>query len=247
MENIHEDVGKPVLADQSDELKRARRVLISVSCLVIFIIEGKINVEKFSFLGLVTSTPDPKFLAQSILFVLAYLTLNFMWHFYEYAQIIRIRVTGSRYKFPSGTAIANNSNSDQPDDPKQSNLYYWWSSTGFYRDEFSRLIVEGRNACKILEEYAQKPILREANPNWNHVTQAAHKIDTSINGVGRNLETIFKEIDSGRIPVSLERFDKCFRNFKVSQIARIIFLDLLVPAALVSWAAFDLYEVYSNN
>ncbi len=246
MENIHEDVGKPVLADQSDELKRARRVLISVSCLVVFIIEGKINIEKFSFLGLVTSTPDPKFLAQSILFVLAYLTLNFMWHFYEYAQIIRIRVTGSRYKFPSGTAIANNSNSDQPDDPKQSNLYYWWSSTGFYRDEVSRLIVEGRNACKILEEYAQKPILREANPNCNHVTQVAHKIDTSIDGVGRNLETIFKEIDSGLLPLSLFRFFIFFSFFTVSQLSLIFFFYFLVPFSLVSLSSFFLYFVYSN-
>jgi hypothetical protein len=45
----------------------------------------------------------------------------------------------------------------------------------------------------------------------------------------RRLDGAVKAVQSARIPVSLERFDRWFQRFSKSQIARIVLLDLAFP------------------
>ncbi len=79
-----------------------------------------------------------------------------------------------------------------------------------------------------LEAVANRPVKLEI-PNINHVMQTGFEINNTIAKLMNRIEEAQKTIGSARISVSLEKFDRWFRRFSKSQIARILLLDVIFP------------------
>jgi hypothetical protein len=220
-------LGEPILPEFSEDLRRTKRNLLIVSSVSIFAQLSKIQITETAFLGFKFSSPDQAWLQIGVLSVVGYLFIQFCWRGWDYIQFSRLRITGSRVSHVTTARLASEYG-DYPNDPIQSTLYNWWLEAGKRIGNLSEIANELRRVAKELEDVAKRQGNMEM-ANINHVVHGAGDIRNKASELERRLGEAVKVIQSARIPVSLERFDRWFRRFSKSQIARIVLLDLAVP------------------
>lgn len=227
MRQVKQDLGEPVLPEFSEDLRRTKRNLLVVSSVAIFAHLSGIQITESGFLGFKFSNPEQIWLQVGLLSVVSYLFVQFCWRAWDYILSIRLRVTGSRVSHITGAVFASDYG-DYPTDPTQSTLYSWWLQEAPNIGNLSAIAEQVHRVADRLDEVANRPGNIEA-PNINHVSRAATEIKNDTAELQRHIENAVKTLQSARIPVSLDRFDRWFRCFRTSQITRIILLDVIFP------------------
>ena len=189
-----------------------------------------VQTEATGFLGLKFNGLEQIWLQIALFSVVVYLFLQFVWQMWDYIQFSKLRITGTRVSHVT-TARYGSEHGDYPDDPIQSTLYQWWSTQAEMIGNLSQVADELHRVAGQLEEAAQRPGNME-QPNINHVQLTGSQINKDAAKLGRQIEAASKAITAERIPISLKRFDAWFRRFRVSQVCRMVVLDMAIPVIL---------------
>ena len=230
IERAKQVLGEPVLPDFSDELRRTKRNLLIVSAVAIFALVSNVKITESGFLGFKFSNPDQVWLLLAMLTITLYLFVQFCWLTLDYLQQTRLRITGTRVSHVTTGKLASDLG-DYPDDPRQSTLYNWWLGEAMRIGNLSALADQIRSATTRLDELAHRPDNLEM-PNLDSVLNTMGEINKHAAKLESRLDQVTKTFGSGRIPVSLERFDRWFRCFSKSQVARLFCLDIVFPFVL---------------
>jgi hypothetical protein len=169
------------------------------------------------------------------------LALHFIWIAWESFAEWRLRLTGTRVAFITAGRWAD-SESDFPDDPRQSTLANWW------RESASRLghlteRVESLRSMFAEQESAIREACKTGEPlNVCNATAPLNNIMNAASQLKQSIEATAKTLESLRIPASLDRFEKAYRHFLDSQNIRWLLVDALLPLGVAGFALFLLFR-----
>ena len=227
---IEKTLGEPVMSPFNDRAERFRRNLIVVSFVMIGYKLSGATLETFEPFGLRFSHIDLSSIDLLLILLGAYQVVNFLWVSADTMMELRNRITGTRLAFVTVGKFSGE-HGDYPDDPRQSSLMTWW------KHEEPKIGALGNMADTVIAKIdAADAVLKEKDagtlPNLNNFHQALGGVKNDLMALRRQVEDAEKTFKSQRIPVSLERYERWFRVFAWSQIARAAILDFLVPLGL---------------
>ncbi|MGB0919966.1 MAG: hypothetical protein ACPG06_03790 [Alphaproteobacteria bacterium] len=230
MKRMEQALGEPVLADYPEEFRRTKRNLLAVAVVVVFLALGGATVENIQAMGLQVVGLSEWWMLVAVLSVLVYLFIQFIWQFSNYLMQSRIRLTGPVKKVLQTVSFGGDV-SDSALDPRQSTLYYWW---------LSQLKVHEKLAPEKLEETldAIHALMEGAEySEFSDIKAVAPNLQSEVNNLRDCLQSVQRTFEDARVPVTLERFDKWFSNFRWSQRWRMYLLDFLFPIFVSGVAA----------
>ncbi len=223
-------LGRPVFASPSTEFSRAKKSVVILSAALLFFEVNGVSVTDWTFLGLSLDGITNENIRLAALAVLTYLVLSYLWLAWDYVLELRIRITGSRIVFSSGSMWGSRER-DETDDTKQSSLYNWWVQRSRELGSVRALV---RQMQQQVDEWSQRceDLLEKGIYNKETVDALAQNKE-ELRNTAQNIERKMKASESiatsDRIAVSLRRFDNWFRCFNKSQLGRVVVFDFLVP------------------
>ncbi len=94
---VEVDLGEPVFAEFSENLRRTKRNLLIVSSVAIFAHLSGVQIQATGVLGLKFDNDlEQIWLQTALFFIVAYLFLQFVWQASDYIHLNRLRITGTR-------------------------------------------------------------------------------------------------------------------------------------------------------
>jgi hypothetical protein len=124
-DKVEKALGDPVIDELPDFVQKLRRTLLLSSTLVLLYVWGDVKLEKTAPLGIEIRELSEFVIDVSLLSIILYNLIHFVWYCVDYIGIWRIHLTSTRLKFQTGSKWGSE-HADYPDDPQQSNLYRWW-------------------------------------------------------------------------------------------------------------------------
>lgn len=231
-------LGTPFSGDLPENAVRVRRNFMVVSLVSIILILTGAKVDPGSTLfGIRFSGLKADYIPLGLLALDIYFFIHYFWYVVEAWLEWRLRLTGTRLAFQTGSSFGSD-HADYHDDPRQSTLYNWWIVQRQGVGGINNQLVE-------LEKYISKIKTQPSGPCENSNGLGAVKaaadleaIKANISSLQDHLKSIERTIQSPRIMVSLERFDKWFYFSLRIQSVRWIIIDLSFPVILGVVAAF---------
>lgn len=238
---------EPVAAEFGEQAWRIRTNLTIVSAISVVMSLADLRIAPdSSVLGLKFAGLNDGVIRVTLATIVAYFLFHFLWVAWDAFLEWRLRVTGTRSAFQTGS-MAGSDHADYPGDPRQSTLYNWWvrqqTSIGNLDAEVSAL----RATCK---EW-QDELIAERNrmgteadkhvPGYQNVTKVAHQLGEAfaqITSLQRIVGLHLKAKTDPRIPVSLKRFDDWFQIFLRSQNLRWFVVELTAPIVFAVYALY---------
>lgn len=230
-------LGKPVPVELSENALKVRRNLLAVCTVVVVMQLGGAELAPnsqlfgFQFTHLTTNT-----ISLGLIGITIYLAAHFGFYVIESFMEWRLRLTGCRVAFITGTRYES-PHKDIPEDPRQSTLYNWWKEHAAQIGNIparlemweSKMAESDQALRKLLAEPGKHDNLTTALQLLSQATNTGSDIKRSVDRVRETLEAI-------RIPVSLERFDKWFSYFVRIENFRWLVIDALFPLLLAGYA-----------
>ncbi len=233
-EAAQEIMGKPVAAAMSEATGKIRRNLLAVSCLTIAVVILGVRVAQantllgISFEGLTADT-----LKKGLLAVNVYMLVHFLWCMFDELQEWRLRVTGTRSAFITGSAPTVGESSkyaDYPTEPHQSTLYNWWKAAA-PRFPVTQEAVDGL-------EGALNTALHSDDIKSVGITDhlpggiALHQVLGTLEEIKKEMEVTRGVMENPRVLASLARFDNAYELFMRSQNLRWLVIEAGFPVLL---------------
>jgi hypothetical protein len=216
---VEEILTKPVFIGFSEETIRVRRNLLTIAFFVVIYQLSELKVNEFSFLGAkFANAPSKEFLDITLLCLIIYHLIHFLWQSIDAYQQCRIRMTGTDALFMKNDN-EKESSADSTLDPLQSSLLNWlWKRT---KPTSSNFIEAINRAQELTFEGSQY-----------------HQIHQEVS----NIKALLKVINDNRTLVSLIRFENFCKCFTCSQILRWYILEFGVPVGLALFAMSQTYQ-----
>lgn len=231
IESVSKALGEPVATDFSDYVRKIRNGLLAISIISIIILLGDLKISsESSFLGLKFEGLDDDLILWVIFCFNSYLFAHFLWCGFDSFQEWRLRVTGTRVMYQTGTRFAT-PDCDYPNDPRQSTLYNWWKEEARKISSFQAPLEHIDDELKAWKEKVEIA-LKKKDPNVVSACMSINGVSENINKLMKSVENASKTIESNRIPASLKRFDSCFQLFLRSQNLRWLLIEFLFPLLL---------------
>ncbi|WP_064116724.1 hypothetical protein [Pseudomonas fluorescens] len=243
---VDKALGSPVDFESSDEAKKIKRNLLTISVIVIALILGEITAsDKISLFGVSLEGVTPQKLMSGLGLFLIYNFLHYIWFCFDLFGEWSIRITGTRSAFITAGMFASK-DCDYPSDPKQSSLYNWWRSERHGLIKTERRIEDAEEIAKYLDEVRTPP----PNKSFGDLRIDSHlgeqALTKEINSIRSDLQEIKKLLDAPRITVSLRRFDKRFELLLRSQNLKVLLFELLLPNLIAAFAVLLLYGFFTK-
>lgn len=242
--SVEKVLKEPVAAEFSAQAWKIRTNLIVAS--TIGLVMGLANLHihpDSSILGLRFTGLSDNLIRFTLAGIIAYLLFHFLWVAWDGFLEWRLRVTGTRKGFVTGS-MWEPEHTDTPVDPRQSTLYNWWQQQHIAIGELGKLATELEATSKRWEVNLQK--LKEAHansPDWenmNNVVRGLAESREQAAQFARNVAANTKAMTDERIPTSLKRFDGWFQLFLRSQNLRWLVVELVAPVAFAGYALYVL-------
>ena len=233
---------EPVAAQFSDQAWRIRTNLIIASTigLVMGLADLRIHPDS-SILGLRFTGLSDTVIRVTLAGIIAYLLFHFLWVAWDGFLEWRLRITGTRATFQTGSLLAPD-HADFPVDPRQSTLYNWWTHQHGSIGNLGKLADEMQATCGRWESDLEKLKAEHVHsPDWQNMGNIIRTLVESREQaakLARNVEANTKAMTDARIPTSLRRFDSWFQLFLRSQNLRWLVVEFVAP---VAFASFTLY------
>lgn len=237
---------EPVAAEFSEQAWRIRANLIVTSAIgfVMAVADLRINPDS-SFLGLKVFGLSDLVIRATLAAVLIYLLFHFIWVAWDAFLEWRLRVTGTRSAFQTGSFFSDK-NADYPVDPRQSTLYNWWSMQHSAIGNLGKLAGELKSTCASWE--ADLKAIQANSPsdpqslNLNNAIRGLAQANEQAATIARKVEANTNAITSPRIPTSLKRFDGWFQLFLRSQNLRWLVVEFVAPVAFAAYTLWILLQ-----
>lgn len=230
-------LSKPVPVEFSENALKVRRNLLAVSTVIVVMQLGGAGLAPnaplfgFQFTALTTHTINLGLLGITI-----YLAVHFFFYVVESFMEWRLRLTGCRVAFITGTRYES-PHKDIPDDPRQSTLYNWWKEHASQIGNIpARLEVWDSKMAE--SDKALRTLIAEPHKfeNLNNALQLLSETVNSSTEINRSVQRARETLEALRIPSSLERFDKWFCWFLRIENFRWLLVDSLFPLLLAGYA-----------
>jgi len=242
--SVEKVLREPVAAEFSEQGWRIRTNLFVTSTigLVTGLADLRIHPDS-SILGLRFIGLSDTVIRMTLAGIILYLLFHFLWVAWDAFLEWRLRVTGTRRSFVTGSLIESR-HADIPVNPRQSTLYNWWWQQARSIGELGNLASNLRAACHRWEGDIRKLIgTHPSSPdmqNLNNVLRGLSECGTQAAKLAQNVEANTKAITDERIPTSLKRFDSWFELFLRSQNLRWLVVEFVAPVALALFTLFIL-------
>lgn len=231
-------LGKPVLAEMPENALKVRRNLLIFGLISIFIALGEIKLNASSpILGFTFTGISDTLVRKALLVVNGYLLFHFFWYAFDSLLEWRLRVTGTRLAFLTGSSFGSE-HCDYPDDPRQSTLYRWWLDQATRIGNFNKTTED---ISKSVQEWLERvEAFKNGGDSLNlsNAMNSLNQVKISLDKLKEQIELTEKTIDAKRIPCSLRRFDSWFSLFLRSQNLRWLLIDVLTPLFVGSFAMY---------
>lgn len=228
---VEKSIGEPFMDDFSENTLRIRRNLLAASSIALIYKVGGLTIsEESTLFGIKLDGLTPEKIDWILFLIVTYLLIHFLWNSISHFQEWRLRLTGSKVGFITAARYGGE-HEDSPPAPRQSTLYY------FLQEKMPQLDALKRST---------EELERRAN-GWSDQVDNRIK-ETEIESLEATLKKYISDVQGDctrilqsldfikRIPVSLNRFEKWFKLFHWSQIARWLVLEWGLPLALGTWA-----------
>lgn len=210
----------PVLPEPSEELSKTRFRLLVASSLSIGIGLWKLSIGTGStILGLRIENLTDEFVRVGLLAILLYLLTHFVWSATDAFVEWRLRLTGYERAFSLGQP-GSSVEREHPKTPRQATLYSWWAS------EAKRIGDLASTANKVeaaIAEWSKTNSIQEVK--ISELRQQVSNLSENIRHVG----TVARH---PQLHASLNRFDRWFQYFAISQNYRWFAFDFALPIAV---------------
>ncbi|OJA06811.1 hypothetical protein QHL1GM_16150 [Halomonas sp. QHL1] len=234
----------------SDTVRKMKTNVILVSFISLFMTLGGVEIDPEStFFGLKFTGLSSDLIYSGLVVVLFYLMAHFVWCAYETLQEWEVRVTGTKgaFKRADQEDIDEAIHPSYPSDPRNSTLYYSWS-TQAHKISCVRSDIESANK-KILELEAVVHGLREQGTKLSRDTV---NISTSVDplkdewqSIKRSIQAIEKTISADQVIDSMRVFDRRYKYFMKTQNIRWFVIDFIFPIVLSSVAIYKMIDALS--
>ena len=231
---VEKVLGEPAFAEFTENTWRIRTNLILASIISIAVVLGDLHIESgSSIFGLKFEGLDDSLVRGSLLWVLIYLLIHFLWSAFDSLNEWRLRVTGTRVAWVTAATFASEEG-DYPGDPRKSTLYNWWKVHASRIGNLTEKIKGIETTLKGFENDLNKIISDRAVANEVINICMPHISTTNSHVVElRQKLTEFSNVfESKRIPTSLKRFDLWFQICLRSQNLRWLVVEFSIPILL---------------
>ena len=235
IEGFKKAMGEPFAIDFSDYTRKVRNNLMffSVMSLTLLHLNIEIDVKNSSILGLkfIDSGLSMETIFSLLLMLTAYFLMHFIWLSHDHLMEWWIKLTGIHRKVHFNGL--GDMGIDNPDDLRQSTLYYWWQEQASVERPFRELSNQITDA---IDEY-QRAIPKQAQMNDHYLKL----LNDQLSKHNSHIESLFNILNSARIHESLKRFDDVFFHFRSSQNLRWLFIEMLLPVLIGIISIIELY------
>lgn len=244
LDRVSKVLKEPVYCEMDDVTVKVKNHLLLMSMISIFVVLGGLHIQQdSSILGLRFSGLNDFIVHFGLFVILAYLFFHFIWRSIDNFLEWTIRITGTRLMYVTGSSWGSD-DADYPNDPRQSTLYNWWSNEsskiGYLNEKLDAISNDIKSLLEKTKAFIESEDKSNLNPNvLPQLTQFNSSItstDKKINQLKDSIKSAGELKDSGRILVSLKRFDNAYQYFLRSQNLRWFIVDLLVPILLAIYS-----------
>lgn len=243
LEAVEKALGNPVAGDLPENALRVRRNLLVFGMISVFITLGGVKLDPTSsVLGFKFSGVSEDLITNALLAANVYFLLHFIWYAFEGILEWRLRVTGTRLAFLTGSRFGSE-HADYPDDPRQSTLYTWWLDNAKRIGNFKETADDLSEKIKAWEEKVS--LFQNGNDSLNlaNAMSTLNQAKGATDKLTKQIETTEKVLTAMRISCSLGRFDGWFKLFLKSQNIRWLIIDILLPVSVGVTAIYLLAKV----
>jgi hypothetical protein len=234
---------EPVAAEFSPQAWKVRTNLIIASAIALAMGLAKIRIAADStFLGLKFEGLNDIVVRVTLATVIVYLLFHFIWVGWDAFLEWRLRITGTRTAFQTGSFFSP-PHVDHPVDPRQSTLYNWWTqqnraiaNVGIVVDQMQEEMKTWEGDIQAIREGKSDPY----SQNLNQVVTGLSQVNVQYADLTRAVKANTDAITDDRIPTSLRRFDGWFELFQRSQNLRWFVIEFVAPVALSVAALYQL-------
>jgi len=235
IEEIKSILGNPAIDDLSENTLRIRRNLVIYCCIVIFSFLYKISIGSApAFMGLTFDGITIQVVYDILFWIILYNLAHFIIYISEYIIHSRIRLTGKHSEHSTRAGFVS-SHDDLTADKRQSTLYAY-----LLRKIISPLHLAVKNTEKQLNNLSENLQIDNKATNQD-VSVKLNSIIESLASIKKNCDMLIShpiEPKDPYIKISLERFDKWFRNFNNAQVFRLLIFEIVLPIVLAIFALY---------
>lgn len=243
IEAVEKALGTPVSGELSNDALKVRRNLLVFGLISIFIVIAEVRLDPtstvlgFKFIGLTDSL-----VRMGLLLTTSYLFLHFLWYVYESFLEWRLRVTGTKLAFLTGSEWGSE-HADYPKDPRQSTLYSWWVREAKAIENLPEKMASVEETVKFWEDRIRAEAARSSNiADLQTTLNILSETRVAIVGLTKSVDQVQKTLSAVRIVASLKRFDGWFYLFLRSQNFRWLLIDVSIPLLIGASAIFLLIK-----
>lgn len=230
-------LGQPMPVEYSENALKVRRNLLAVSTVaVVMQLGGATLATNAPIFGFQFSDLTVHTLKLGLLGVVVYLTVHFLFYVVESFVEWRLRLTGCRVAFITGTRYES-VHKDIPIDPRQSTLYNWWKDHAKQIGNIPKKLAEWDSAMEESDK-ALRVLIAEPQKfeNLNNALQLVSQVANSSREINQSVQRARETLEALRIPASLARFDRWFSLFLRIENFRWLLVDTLFPLLLGIYA-----------
>ncbi len=223
---------EPIFLGYSDSVKKTRNLLLILSVISLFLIFGELKINSSStLLGLKFDGLNTNIIYIGLLVLISFSSINFIWSSIDSFQEWQVRQSGTK-KFNKSYNDIMYTDMDNsylsPNDPRNSTLYYWWSTQA---KKSSDINISINDILKNNEEIFK--ILNSGSDNEKNTYRFKfHDNFDKIDKIQKSFHILENAFNSEQIEQSLSKFDARFKTLLISQNLRWIILEFLIPIIL---------------
>ncbi|WP_148049546.1 hypothetical protein [Pseudomonas brassicacearum] len=225
-------LGKPAGFDISESAIKVRKSLMAASIALLCLVIAKIEPnDTFTIFGVAFKGVTADKIVIGGMSVLVYSLIHFISYILELLIEYRVRATGARLAFQTGTK-AGSQYVDYPDDPKQSSLLNWWKSYAHRLNVVEELADKVNTDLEEIKRRIENIDEISRAPDMATTSQLMGQVNASLINISSDLKTSREVIMSPRIEASLQRYETWHKNLITLQGLRVVILEVMFPILL---------------
>jgi hypothetical protein len=229
---VEEVLGAPINPELSEYAQKLRRNLLAFSAVYVFCWLTGVKLDPTSaFFGIKLIGLNELQFSMGTMIINAYLLLHFGWYAWEAFFEWRVRLTGTRVAFQTGSTFGSEA-ADYPGDPRQSNLYFWWLGSHARLRRTMSAVEDFESRLKFIEKELLEQNEKAPTLDRSGLIRNMGQLPNGLAEIRAQFDVVAGALKTGRIEESLRRFNGWFKLMLKSQNLRMISIDIALPLSI---------------